>query len=268
MSAGTATMPALFVGHGNPLNALAHNVYTESWRQVGQRIPRPNAILVISAHWYTRGTAVTVMAQPPTLHDFGGFPQALFDIQYPAPGAPALAGQIRDLLAPMEVRLDRDWGLDHGAWSVLVHMFPEADVPVVQLAIDATQPASFHYQLGQRLRPLREQGVLILGSGNVVHNLRRAHWDEHAMPYDWAVDFNQQVRDLLLRGDHAPLIGYEQFGAAATLSVPTPEHYLPLLYVIGAQGADERASILVDDIDMGSIGMLSVVIGAIDAASG
>ena len=260
-------MPALFVGHGNPMNALARNAYTEAWRQFGQHIPRPNAILVISAHWYTRGTAVTAMAQPPTLHDFGGFPQALFDIQYPAPGAPALAGQIRDLLAPMGVRLDQDWGLDHGAWSVLVHMFPEADVPVVQLALDATQPARFHYELGQRLRPLREQGVLIIGSGNVVHNLHRAHWDEHAMPYDWAVDFNQQVRDLLLRGDHAALIGYEQFGEAATLSVPTPEHYLPLLYVIGAQNAEERALILVDDIAMGSIGMLSVVIGAINAAA-
>ena len=264
MSAAQAAMPALFVGHGN---ALARNPYTEAWRQFGRRIPRPNAILVISAHWYTRGTAVTAMAQPPTLHDFGGFPQALFEMQYPAPGAPALAARIRDLLAPLEVRLDRDWGLDHGAWSVLTHMFPAADAPVVQLAIDATQPASFHYELGQRLRPLREQGALIIGSGNVVHNLRRARWDEHAPPYDWAVDFNQQVRDLLLRGEHASLIGYEQLDAAAALSVPTPEHYLPLLYVIGAQGADERASILVDDIAMGSISMLSVVIGSTDVAS-
>lgn len=268
MSAPKAAMPAVFVGHGNPLNALARNPYTEAWRQFGRRIARPRAILVISAHWYTRGTAVTAMAQPPTLHDFGGFPQALFDMQYPAPGAPALAAQIRDLLAPLEVRLDRDWGLDHGAWSVLTHMFPAADVPVVQLAMDATQPASFHYELGQRLRPLREQGVLILGSGNVVHNLRRARWDDPAVPYDWAVDFNRQVRDLLLRGDHPPLIGYEQLGAAAALSVPTPEHYLPLLYVIGAQSADERASILVDDIAMGSIGMLSIAIGSINAAAG
>lgn len=267
MSAAKAVMPAVFVGHGNPLNALERNPYTETWRQFGQRIARPRAILAICAHWYTRGTAVTAMAQPPTLHDFGGFPQTLFDMQYPVPGAPALAAQIRDLLAPLEVRLDLDWGLDHGAWSVLVHMFPEADVPVVQLALDATQPARFHYELGQRLRPLREQGVLILGSGNVVHNLRRARWDDQAAPYDWAVDFNQQVRDLLLRGEHAPLVGYEQLGAAAALCVPTPEHYLPLLYVIGAQGAEERASILVDDIAMGSISMLSVVIGSIDAAS-
>jgi len=267
MNTASTIMPAVFVGHGNPMNALQRNPYTEAWRQFGQRIAHPDTILVISAHWYTRGTAVTAMAQPPTLHDFGGFPQALFGVQYPAPGAPALAERIRDLLAPLEVRLDRNWGLDHGAWSVLVHLFPAADVPVVQLALDATQPARFHYELGQRLRPLREQGVLIIGSGNVVHNLRRAHWDDRAAPYDWAAGFNQQVRDLLLRGDHAPLVEYEQLGAAAALSVPTPEHYLPLLYVIGTQGADEHASILVDDIAMGSIGMLSVVIGSTGLAT-
>lgn len=255
-------MPAVFIGHGNPMNTLERNRYTESWQALGRALPRPRAILAISAHWYIDRTAVTAMAQPPTIHDFGGFPDALFQFQYPAPGEPQLAARVRDLLAPVAVTLDQsDWGFDHGAWSVLAHLYPEADVPVVQLAIDRAAPNEFHYQLGQRLKPLRDEGVLILGSGNVVHNLRRIQFAPNVPPADWAVSFEGDVRRALESRDHRSLIDYQAAGPAAKLAVPTPEHYLPLLYVIGAQDENEPVQIAVDGIDLGTISMLSVVVG-------
>jgi 4,5-DOPA dioxygenase extradiol len=260
-------MPAVFFGHGSPMNTLERNRYTDAWRAIGKSVPRPAAILAVSAHWYIRGTAVTAMQMPATIHDFGGFPQALFDYQYPAPGSPALARRVRDLLKPRTVRLDDIWGLDHGTWSVLAHVFPDADIPVVQLSIDAAQPASFHYELGRRLAPLRDEGVLIVGSGNVVHNLGMIKWDSAAPAYDWAVRFNEQVRDCIERRDHPPLIAYEKLGNDARLSVPTPEHYLPLLYVIGLQDKDEPVALAVDGIQNASISMLTVVVGSTDASN-
>jgi 4,5-DOPA dioxygenase extradiol len=252
-------MPAVFFGHGNPMNALEHNGCTGTWQQIGNSTPRPSAILAVSAHWTISGTAVTAMESPRTIHDFGGFPRALFEFQYPAPGSPALARRVRDLLAPLEVRLDEDWGLDHGVWSVLAHAFPRADVPVVQLSIDAAQPAAFHYQLGKALASLRDEGVLIIGSGNVVHNLATIKWGEDATAYDWAVRFNARVRDCLGRRDHAPLIDYENLDADARLAVPTPEHYLPLLYVIAQQSEQESITFACDGIQNASISMLTVV---------
>ena len=227
-------MPTVFVGHGSPMNALDDNVHTRAWRRLGETLPRPKAILSVSAHWYIHGTAVTAMEQPQTIHDFYGFPPELFAMRYPAPGAAALASRVQALLQPIRVSADQEWGLDHGTWSVLVHLYPQADIPVVQLSIDATQPPAIHYQIGQRLAALRDEGVLIFGSGNVVHNLRRVRWGDDAVPYPWATSFNDQLRDALLRADHQFAIGYEKAGEAAQLSVPTPEHYLPLLYVLGA----------------------------------
>lgn len=253
-------MPAVFFGHGSPMIAIEPSRYAEAWRAIGVALPRPKAILCVSAHWYTRGTGVTAMERPRTIHDFYGFPQALFDVRYPAPGDPALARRVRDLLAPVEVRLDEDWGLDHGTWSVLLHAYPHADVPVVQLAIEGTQPARFHYELGRRLAPLREEGVLIAGSGNVVHNLGAMRRGPSARPYEWAVRFEDRVRERLASRDHATLIGYESLGQDAQLSIPTPEHYLPLLYCIAAQQDGESAEVAIDGIELGSISMLSVVI--------
>ena len=254
-------MPVVFFGHGSPMNALEHSRYTEAWRQIGEAVPRPKAILAISAHWYTRGTAVTAMPRPRTIHDFGGFPKALFDVQYPAQGDPQLATRVRDLLAPIDVQLDQSWGLDHGTWSVLVHVFPKADVPVVQLSIDATQPAQFHYDLGKCLAPLRDEGVFIIGSGDVVHNLGVINWNAGAAPFDWATRFNDRVRDCLARRDHRSLIAYGEFGEDARLAIPTPEHYLPLLYCIGAQEPGEPVSFAVDGIELGSISMLCAIVG-------
>jgi 4,5-DOPA dioxygenase extradiol len=261
MTAPTAPMPAVFFGHGSPMNTLARNRYTDAWRALGAALPRPKAILAISAHWYTHGTAVTATAAPRTIHDFGGFPRELFEVQYPAPGEPALAARVRELLAPLPVALDHDWGLDHGTWSVLAHAFPGAGVPVVQLSIDRDRPPRWHYELGVRLAPLRAEGVLILGSGNVVHNLGRMQWDEGARPYDWAQHFNERVRTALTAGDHATLVDYAAL-ETAQLSVPTPEHYLPLLYVIATQQPGERVSLPVDGIEYGSIGMLTAAVGA------
>ncbi|MGZ9711580.1 4,5-DOPA-extradiol-dioxygenase [Glaciimonas sp. GNP009] len=261
----THRMPAIFFGHGSPMNALQDNRYTAAWEQLGARVTalKPRAILSISAHWYTRGTNVTAMPMPKTIHDFGGFPQALFDIQYPAQGDPALAAQVRDLLAPMTVEMDDSWGLDHGTWSVLVKAFPKADVPVIQLSIDATQPPQFHLELGRKLAVLREQGVLIIGSGDVVHNLRLANWDPHAPARDWAMRFNTTIRESLLAGDVQKVTDYAALGEDGQLSVPTAEHFLPLLYVIGTQQDDESISIPVDGIEMSAISMMSVVVGAL-----
>ncbi len=254
-------MPVLFFGHGSPMNALAKNRYTEAWRRMGAAVPPPKAILAISAHWYTRGTAVTAMSRPRTIHDFGGFPQALFDIEYSAPGDPSLAAQIQKLLKPIEVHLDQSWGLDHGTWSVLAHAFPQADIPVVQLSIDNTQTARFHYELAKKLAPLREENVLIVGCGNVVHNLGEMQWRENSPAYDWALRFNAKVRACLSSHDHEALIDYLNGDEDARMSVPTPEHYLPLLYVAAQQQTGESIFFPIDGIEHASISMLSLTLG-------
>jgi 4,5-DOPA dioxygenase extradiol len=256
-------MPAVFFGHGNPMNALLHNVYTESWSSIGTRLRSPQAILSVSAHWYVQDAAVTVSTAPRTIHDFGGFPRELYQVQYPAPGDPDLAHRVQQLLAPIPVRLDDRWGLDHGTWSVLRHVYPQADVPIVQLSIDETQPPSFHYEIGKRLAPLREEGVLIIGSGNVVHNLHAYAWGRHAQqPYDWTVAFEKRVRELLLADEHVPLVNYEnKLGSEAVLAVPTPDHYLPLLYVLGSRAPGDSVAFPVEGVDGGSISMLAVQIG-------
>jgi 4,5-DOPA dioxygenase extradiol len=255
-------MPAVFFGHGNPMNAIMQNAWTDGWTAIGAEIPRPMAILCVSAHWYLPGTHVTAMQSPRTIHDFGGFPRALYEVQYPAPGDPELARHVQDLLAPTEVALDHRWGLDHGAWSVLCHLFPQADVPVIQLSIDETQPGQFHYELGKRLSPLRDEGVLVIGSGNLVHNLHTYAWGRHMPePYEWAVRFEKQAREFLLAGEHEPLVEYEMLGRDAMLSAPTPDHYLPLLYIMGIRREGEPVSFPVEGVDGGSISMLTVKFG-------
>jgi 4,5-DOPA dioxygenase extradiol len=255
-------MPAVFVGHGNPMNALLENEYTRAWRTLAAALPRPRAVLAISAHWYQPGIAVTAMAAPRTIHDFGGFPGELYRVRYGAPGDPALAQRVRELLAPRPVALDQAWGLDHGSWSVLCHLYPAADVPVVQLAIDETVPPSVHYELGGALAPLRDEGVLVLGSGNLVHNLHAYAWGRHPVaPFDWAVRFERAARALLLARDHEPLIEYESLGRDAALSIPTPEHYLPLLYVAALQRDGEPVGFPIEGVDGGSVSMLAVKVG-------
>lgn len=258
----TKPMPAIFFGHGNPLNALARNNWTEAWAAVGREMPRPRAVLCVSAHWYLPATLVTGGTAPRTVHDFGGFPRELYEVKYPAPGDPSLARRVRELLAPVAFDLDESWGLDHGTWSVLCHVFPEADVPVIQLSIDETRPAEFHYETAKRLGGLRDEGVLIAGSGNLVHNLHAYAWGRRQVgPLDWAVRFEERARELLLAGDHGPLIAYETLGRDATLSVPTPDHYLPLLYVLAQQRVGEEVSFPTEGFDGGSVSMLSVKIG-------
>jgi 4,5-DOPA dioxygenase extradiol len=255
-------MPAVFVGHGNPMNALATNAYTQSWAAIGKAMPRPKAILSISAHWYAPGTAVTAMMTPRTIHDFGGFPPELYRVEYPAPGNPALARRVQGLLSSVRVDLDQGWGLDHGTWSVLAHMFPEADVPVVQLRIDETQPGPFHLELGQKLGPLREEGVLVLGSGNLVHNLHTYAWGRQAaLPFEWAVRFEAEARELISRDQDEVLAAYETMGREAMLSVPTPEHFLPLLYVLGVRRSGDAVSFPIEGVDGGSVSMLCVQLG-------
>lgn len=256
-------MPAVFFGHGNPMNAVLRNPYTDAWNALGKSLPRPKGIVCVSAHWYIQDSAVTVSTAPRTIHDFGGFPRELYQVQYPAPGDPDLAHRVQHLLAPLPVRRDERWGLDHGAWAVLCHVYPKADIPVVELSIDETQPPSFHYEIGERLAPLREEGILITGSGNVVHNLHAYAWGRHAQEaYDWTVSFENRVRELLLADAHKPLVDYEnKMGREAILAVPTPDHYLPLLYVIGTRTASEKIQFPVDGVDGGSISMLAVQVG-------
>src|SRR6185295_15944064 len=258
----TKLMPTVFFGHGNPLNAVQRNAWTEGWAALGKAIPKPKAVVCVSAHWYLQATLVSAMQRPRTIHDFGGFPRELYEVQYPAPGDPELASRVQELLAPIDVGLDERWGLDHGTWSVLMHVFPEADIPVVQLSIDETQPAEFHYETGKLLTPLRDEGVLVIGSGNLVHNLHAYAWGRHEVePFDWAVDFEQHARELLLARDHEPLVDYESLGRDALLSVPTPDHYLPLLYILALQREDDEVSFPVEGFDGGSISMLTVRIG-------
>jgi 4,5-DOPA dioxygenase extradiol len=255
-------LPTVFFGHGNPMNAVMHNNYTEAWRRIGAETPKPKAILSISAHWYVPDTGVTVTTAPRTIHDFGGFPQELYQVQYPAPGDPALARRVQQLLAPLDVKLDNSWGLDHGTWSVLRHVYPAADIPVVQLSLDETKPAPFHFEIGKKLAPLRKEGVLIVGSGNIVHNLHTYAWGRHPRdPYDWAVRFECAAKDIMLAGDYKPLINYDMLGQDAALSIPTPDHYLPLLYILAARQSNEHIHFPVEGVDGGSISMLAVQIG-------
>ncbi len=255
-------MPAIFFGHGNPMNAIGVNAYTKGWAAIGSQVPRPKAVLSISAHWYFPGTSVTAMSAPRTIHDFGGFPAELYRVTYPAPGDPTFAGRIQRLLEPISVGRDEQWGLDHGTWAVLRHVFPRADVPVVQLSIDETQPATFHYEIGKRLSPLRDEGILIIGSGNLVHNLSAYSWGQRNVePFDWAVRFEKQARKLLLAGEDGTLIKYEKLGRDALLSAPTPDHYLPLLYVIALRREGDTIRFPVEGFDGGSMSMLTVQIG-------
>ena len=256
------SMPAIFIGHGNPMNALTINVYTRSWRSIGEAMPKPKAVLCISAHWYIPALAVTAMEQPRTIHDFGGFPRELFEFQYPASGSPALAERVNGLLGGNVAMDESHWGLDHGTWSVLCHVFPEADVTVVQLSIDETKPASWHYDTAKLLAPLRNDGVLVIGSGNIVHNLHTYAWgDQSGEPFDWALRFDQNARGLMLSGTHAPLIEYETLGKDALLSAPTPDHYLPLLYILALQADGDEVSFPVEGFDGGSISMTTVMVG-------
>jgi 4,5-DOPA dioxygenase extradiol len=255
-------MPAIFFGHGNPMNALADNETTRAWAEIGRTLPRPKAILCISAHWYIPTVAVTAMDRPRTIHDFGGFPRELFEVQYPAPGSRELAERVETIVD--DVILDeQNWGLDHGTWSVLCHVFPDADIPVVQLSIDENESGEFHYDLGRSLMPLRDEGVLIIGSGNIVHNLHAYAWGRRDVvePFDWVVRFESTARELMLKGDHQPLVDYETLGKDAMLSIPTPDHYLPLLYILGLQREDDAVTFPVEGFDGGSISMLTVRVG-------
>jgi 4,5-DOPA dioxygenase extradiol len=254
-------MPAVFLGHGSPMNALEVNRYSEAWRALGQSIPRPRAVLAISAHWYITASAVLAMERPRTIHDFYGFPKALFDVEYPSPGDPELAAAVSDLAAPVWVGLDHDsWGIDHGTWSVLVHVFPQADVPVIQLSIDASKPPAYHLDLGRRLGALRDQGVLILGSGNIVHNLALASFRHPEGAFDWATRFDEDVKRYLRDGDDQALLDYERH-PDGRLSVPTPDHYLPMLYVAGLRRSDDTLNVLVDGVTFGCLAMTAFRIG-------
>lgn len=255
-------MPAIFFGHGNPMNALEDNRYSRGWAAIGKAIPRPESILCISAHWYVPGTALTANIAPPTIHDFGGFPDALHEVRYTAPGSAKLVERISKALDFIPPSLDNSWGLDHGAWSVLCHLFPEADIPVVQLSMDRTRPPQFHYELGKKLSALRDEGVLIMGSGNLVHNLHAYAWGKpDAQPFDWAQRFESRARELMQQDAHQALIDYEALGSDAMLSIPSPEHFLPLLYILGTQHKGEPLSFPLDGIEGGSVSMLTVQVG-------
>lgn len=262
----TERMPVLFLGHGNPMNAIEENQFVEGFRQVAAALPKPHSILCISAHWYTRGTKVTAMEWPETIHDFGGFPRELFEVQYPAQGNPALALTVKSLLHPAEVDLDQTWGLDHGTWSVIKHLYPKADIPVIQLSLDYTKPASYHVELAQRLQALRNKGVLIVGSGNIVHNLGRVDWENFNKDdygFDWAIEAKETINGYLKNGDIQPLIHYEKLSKAIQLAIPSPDHYLPLLYAVALQQKDDALAFFNDKLVAGSLSMTSVTIKAV-----
>jgi len=255
-------MPLLFVGHGSPMNAIEENEFSNGWKAVGKELPKPKAILCISAHWETRGTFVTAMEQPQTIHDFYGFPQELSEVEYPAPGNPQLAKQTKDVVKHTDVEFDNQWGLDHGCWSVLKHLYPAADIPVIQLSMDYTKPAQWHYELAQELAVLRKKGVLIIGSGNMVHNLRLIDWRHPSGAFDWAEEMNETFKQNILNGNSKQLINYTSLGMPAALAIPTPEHFLPLLYVLGLREKQETVTIFNDKTVMGSISMTSLKIGS------
>jgi 4,5-DOPA dioxygenase extradiol len=259
----TDKMPVLFLGHGSPMNAIEENEFVEGFRRIEKEIPKPAAILCVSAHWETRGTFVTAMEKPRTIHDFGGFPKALFDVQYPALGAPELARDTKKIITKAEVGLDEKWGLDHGAWSVIKHLYPNADVPVIQLSLDRYQAPQYHYELAKELASLRKKGVLIIGSGNMVHNLGMVAWDKlntDSYGFDWAIEASEKMKKHILSGDHKPLINFQSQGKAFELAIPTPEHYLPLLYSLALKEEDESVSLFNDKAVGGSLTMTSIKI--------
>jgi 4,5-DOPA dioxygenase extradiol len=259
----TEKMPVLFLGHGSPMNAIEENQFVTGFRNLAKTLPKPNAILCISAHWFTKGTKVTAMEIPRTIHDFGGFPQELFDVQYPAKGSPELATVTQELLLPTEVELDQHWGLDHGAWSVIKHLYPDADIPVIQMSIDYTESGQYHFDLAQKLSSLRSKGILIVGSGNIIHNLRMVDFrniNTDNYGYDWAIEARADINDYLLDGNFQPLIDFEKQSKAFQLSIPTPEHYLPLIYTLGLKGNSEELSLFNDKLVAGSLSMTSVKI--------
>lgn len=261
LAASDSLMPMLFVGHGSPMNGIESNEFSQNWKKFGTEIPIPTAVLVVSAHWYIPGTKITAMAEPRTIHDFGGFPKALFDVQYPAPGDVALAKETVSLVHKTQVGLDHEWGLDHGTWTVVRHMYPKANIPVLQLSIDYTKPPRYHYELAKELAVLRKKGVLIIGSGNMVHNLRILNWQLTNKGFDWAIEMNETFKSLILANNHSALVNYEGLGQAAKLSIPTPEHYLPLLYILGLKEENEKVGFFNDKTLMGSISMTSVKVG-------
>ena len=257
-------LPVLFIGHGSPMNGIEDNEFSRTWSKMGQEIVKPKAVLVISAHWLTRGTHITAMQEPKTIHDFGGFPQELFDVQYPAPGDPELAAETSRIITSTDVGLDHDWGLDHGTWTVVRHMYPDADIPVLQLSIDYNKPPEYHYNLAKELASLRKKGVLIIGSGNMVHNLRMVDWHKLREPeygYDWAIEMNTIFKEKIGNSDHQSLIEYESLNKAAKLAIPTPDHYYPLLYSLGVQDKNDKISFFNDRLVGGSLNMTSVKIG-------
>lgn len=257
-------MPVLFLGHGSPLNALEENQFVTGFREIAKTLPKPNAILCVSAHWFTQGTKVTSMEMPRTIHDFSGFPKELYEVQYPAKGNPALANETKELLSPTFVELDEKWGLDHGAWSVIKHLYPNADIPVVQLSIDYTKPVQFHFELAQKLNSLRHKGILIIGSGNIVHNLGLVdfkNFDKDNYGFDWAIEARETINNYLFDGNYQPLINYEKQSKAFQLAIPTPDHYLPLIYALGLQQKGENLSLFNDKLVAGSLSMTSLKIG-------
>lgn len=259
----TEKMPVLFLGHGSPMNAIEENQFVTGFRNVAKTLPKPNAILCVSAHWFTKGTKVTAMEMPQTIHDFGGFPQELFNVQYPAKGSPELAQITHELLLPTPVELDHEWGLDHGAWTVIKHLYPNADIPVIQLSIDYTKPAQYHFELAQKLQALRNKGILIIGSGNIVHNLRLvdfANFDRDNYGYDWAIEAREMVNNYLMDGNYKPLIEYDKQSKALQMAVPSPDHYLPLIYTLGLQQKGESISLFNDKLVAGSLSMTSLKI--------
>lgn len=259
----TKKMPVLFLGHGSPMNAIEENEFVAGFRNIAKDITKPYAILCVSAHWETKGTFVTAMQNPPTIHDFGGFPKELFDVQYPAPGSPGLAKETKSLITKTEVGLDDKWGLDHGAWSVIKHLYPDANIPVIQMSIDYTQTPQYHYELAQQIKSLREKGVLVIGSGNMVHNLRMVAWKQlnENFGYDWAIEANEKMKKYILSGDHKQLIDFRSQGKSFDLAIPTPEHYLPLLYTLALKDNSEPISLFNDKAVAGSLTMTSVKIG-------
>lgn len=259
----TEKMPVLFIGHGNPMNAIEDNEFTTGWRIVGETLPKPSAILCISAHWETRGTHVTAMNKPETIHDFGGFPARLFEVQYPAPGSPALASDTKEIVKMTEVGLDQDWGLDHGCWSVVSRLYPDADIPVIQMSLDYHKDPARHFELAAELAPLRKKGVLIIGSGNMVHNLALVNWhkiNEPGFGYDWALEAGEKMKKYILEGNYDALINYKNQGRSFNLAIPTPDHYLPLLYALALKEENEEATIFNDKAVMGSLTMTSLKI--------
>jgi 4,5-DOPA dioxygenase extradiol len=252
-------MPVLFMGHGNPINAIEKNEFSDKWSSLGETLPKPKSIVCISAHWETNGTEVTAMPQPKTIHDFGGFPKALYEVQYPAPGNPELANEIIRNVSKVKITPDMNWGLDHGCWSVIRCMYPLADIPIVQLSLDRDQPASYHYQLAKELQFLREKGVMIIGSGNMVHNLRRVEWQNEGEA-EWAQLVNDTLKKLILNDEHDALIDYQKLGKEVQMAIPTPEHYLPLLYILALKQKEEIITFFNDKLIMGSLSMTSLMI--------